>query len=131
MITLLLITNRFADGTQICLVTYMFLLCQHLDSNCIQVLAPENMEGLNSGRYEAGEHIGHLRKESSCKLAPILDKLIDADMVDSVSFDCYLRDNDTTHPRNGYYLHIVVRSSNSVDFNKKLLSLFIESDLLS
>lgn len=128
---IILVLNPFVDGTQICLGTYMFLSCQQLDSNCIQVLAPENLEGLNSGRYEAGEHIGHLRKESSSKLAPILDKLIDSNMLDTVSFDCYLRDNDTTHARNGYCLHIVVRSSNSIDFNKKLLSLFIQSDLLS
>lgn len=101
----------------------------NLDSNCIQVLAPSNMEGFNSGRYEAGEHIGHLRKESSSKLAPILDMLIKTDMLHSLSFDCYLRDNDTTHARNGYCLHIVVMSSNTIEFNSTLLSLFRESEL--
>ena len=107
----------------------MLLTCYLLDSNCIQVLAPKDMRGLNSGRYEAGEHIGHLRKESSSKLAPILDQLIDTDMLHSLTFDCYLRDNDTSHARNGYSLHIVVMSSNSIEFNTKLLSLFRECEL--
>ena len=76
MITLLLITNRFADGTQICLVTYMFLLCQHLDSNCIQVLAPENMEGLNSGRTKLENTLDTSARKVHANWLPFLINLL-------------------------------------------------------
>ena len=102
-----------------------------LDSNCIQVLAPDDSEGTNWGKYEPGEHIGNLRKEYAARLAPIIDALIDTDELDSITFDCCLRDGDTTHDRNGYYLHVLVMSSNTSEFNLKLSSLFRESQLES
>lgn len=107
----------------------MLLTCHRSDSNCIQVRAPRNMEGSNRGSFETGEHIGHLRRETSVKLSPIIDTLHDTNMLHTVTFDCFLRDNDTTHARNGYSLHVVVMSSNSMEFNLKLLSLFNDSEL--
>lgn len=93
------------------------------------MLAPDDSVGNNQGKYEPGEHIGNLRKEYAARLAPIMDALIDADMLDSVTFDCCLRDGDTSHARDGYYLHVIVLSSNSEDFNSDLGLLFRESEL--
>ena len=93
------------------------------------MLAPDDCEGNNQGKYEPGERIGNLRKEYAARLAPIMDALIDADMLDSVTFDCCLRDDDTSHARDGYYLHVIVLSSNSEDFNSDLRVLFRESEL--
>ena len=80
-------------------------------------------------RENISQEIGNLRKEYAPRLAPIMDTLIDADMLDLVTFDCCLRDGDTSHARDGYYLHVIVWSSNSIDFNIDLHSLFRESEL--
>lgn len=124
-----LINDRSADRILSTSLIHMSLAFKRIDSNCIQVLAPHNMEGCNSGRYEAGEHIGHLRRETSVKLAPILDILKDTNMLHTVTFECCLRDNDTSHARNGYSLHVNVMSSNTKEYNLKLLSLFTDSQL--
>ena len=102
-----------------------------LDSNCIQVLAPDDSEGTNWGKYEPEEHIGNLHKEYAARLAPIIDTLIDADELDSVILNCCLRDGDTTHDKNGYSLHVIVMSNNTSEFNFNLSSLFRESQLES
>jgi hypothetical protein len=104
--------------------SYGIICIYLLDSNCIKVLAPDNMEGDNQGHYEPGEHIGHLRREWAAKLAPILDFLFDTDTLHNVTLDCNLKDNDTTHDRNGYWLNVVVLSSHSAEFNTKLSSFF-------
>ena len=46
------------------------------------MLAPDDSEGNNQGKYEPGERIGNLCKEYAARLAPIMDALIDADMLD-------------------------------------------------
>ena len=86
-----------------------FLICLFsTDANCVQVLAPDNVGGLNKGDFHPGEHIGHLKREWAAKLAPILDDLICTNMLHLVSFDCYLRDGDTSHQKKGYTLNIVI-----------------------
>ena len=52
------------------LTQYVF---HYPDDKCIQVLAPDDFEGVNNGAYYINEHIGHLRKEWFAKLAPVID----------------------------------------------------------
>lgn len=99
------------------------------DANCIQVRAPDNMDGSDSGSYEPGEHIGHLGREWAAKLAPIIDYLLASNTLYSVTFECCLCDGDTSHARNGYTLNIVVSSINKEEFNQNLLLLLRESHL--
>lgn len=83
------------------------------------MLAPDDHNGPNKGTYIPGEHIGHLRREWAAKLAPIIDKLTDCDMLQFISFDCLLCESDTNHSRNGYALTVVVMSAS--DDNKSYL----------
>ena len=83
------------------------------------MLAPDDHNGSNKGTYIPGEHIGHLRREWAAKLAPIINKLTDLDMLQFVSFDCLLCESDTNHSRNGYALTVVVMSAS--DDNKSYL----------
>lgn len=99
------------------------------DSNCIQVRAPDNMDGSNSGSYEPGEHIGHLGREWAAKPAPIIDYLIESHTLHSVTFECCLCDGDTSHARKGYTLNIVIFSTNKEEFNLNLISLLRGSNL--
>ena len=118
----------------------MYLLCLSVDNshvtvnfspdeNCIQVRAPDDCDGNNRGLYRINEHIGHLRKEYSARLAPIIDELTVTGMLSSVKFDCFLRDSDTTHHRNGYCLNIVVMCSHTSEFCDYLKNVFIDSNL--
>ena len=66
------------------------------DSNCIQVLAPSDSGGLNVGTYCRREHIGHISREFSALLAPILDEF---SSVSSVTFKLLPMYSDTNHSR--------------------------------
>lgn len=93
------------------------------------MLAPDDYDGNNLGTFSPNEHIGHILKEYAARLAPIIDDLAATGMLNSVQFDCFLRDNDTTHHRNGYYLNVVVMCSNTSDFCSYLRNAFIENNL--
>ena len=99
------------------------------DSSCIQVRAPDNMDGSNDGHYVPGEHIGHLGREWAAKLAPIIDYLLESHTFHYVTFECCLCDGDTSHARKGYTLNVVVFSTNKEEFNLNLVSLLRESNL--
>ena len=90
--------------------TFFYYYIYFSDPNCIKVLAPDDHNGSNKGAYISDEHIGHLRREWATKLAPIIEKLIDLDMLQFASFDCLLCESDANHSRNGYVLTIVVKS---------------------
>ena len=91
-------------STALKLVTDMasYRVLIYLDANCVQVLAPNNLNGVNKGVHHPGEHIGHIKMEWAAKLARIIDELIDTNTLNTVCFDCYLSDGDTTHARKGY-----------------------------
>ena len=78
------------------------------------MLAPDDLHGRNKGTYTPGEHIGHLRREHSSQLAPVIDALIDSDMMRFITIECNLNDMDTNHSRKRYTLSVVVMSD-SVD----------------
>ena len=83
------------------------------------MLAPDDYNGPNKGNYIPGEHIDHLRCEWAAKLAPIIDKLTDFDMLQFISFDYVLCESDANHSRNGYALTVVVMSAS--DHSKSYL----------
>lgn len=99
------------------------MFTSYADNNCIQVRAPDNVGGCNKGNYDPGEHIGHLKREWAAKLAPILDELEHSNMLDFVSFDCHLDDNDTSHRRKGYSLNIVIMCRDIPGLSKKIVNL--------
>ena len=95
------------------------------DSNCIQVLAPSDSGGLNVGTYCRREHIGHISREFSALLAPILDEF---SSVISVTFKLLLMYSDTNHSRAGYDLDLEV-SSSDVSQNSHVLFKFSAANL--
>ena len=99
------------------------------DRNCIQVRAPDSVSGCNTGAYDPGEHIGHLKREWSAKLAPILDYLTCRGMLDSVRFDCFLSEGDTNHTKKGYNLNIVIMCCDITALSEKLENLLAISEL--
>lgn len=94
------------------------------------MLAPDDYDRNNHGVLSPNEHIGHMLKEYAARLAPIIDDLAATGMLNSVQFDCFLRDSDTAHQRNGYYLNIVVMcNSNTSEFCSYLRNIFIAHNL--
>ena len=85
------IPSEFDRGIQL----IIFNNYHHQDPNCIQVRAPRVKGGLNIGHFEQYEHIGHMAREFSSKLAPILDQY--ATSGDSVDFNFHLCYSDTNH----------------------------------
>ena len=89
------------------------------------MLAPDDLHGRNKGTYTPGEHIGHLRREHSSQLAPVIDALIDSDMLRFITIECNLTDMDTNHSRKGYTLSVVVMSDSvDVAFTSMVRNLF-------
>ena len=76
------------------------------DVNCIQVLAPEEINESNCGIFNPGEHIGHLTKDFSSLIAPILDMCED---LLYPAFECHLQYSDTNYTRVGYDVDIIIR----------------------
>ena len=101
----------------------------YADANCVQVRALDNLLGVNTGTFYPGEHIGHLKREWAAKLAPLIDYLVCNNMLHLVSFDCYLRDGDTTHQKKGYLLNIVVMCRDIEVLTRKLANLITINNL--
>ena len=91
--------------------------------------APDNLGEVNKGNFYPREHIGHLKREWAAKLAPIIDYLVCNNMLHLVSFDCYLRDGDTTHQKKGYSLNIIVMCHDIEVLSSKLANLIAINNL--
>lgn len=111
------------------LMSYVNVYNTCADTNCVQVRAPDTFGGCNTGAYDPGEHIGHLKREWSAKLAPIIDYLISSGMLDSVRFDCVLSEGDTNHTKSGYILNIIIMCCDITALSDKLENLLAISEL--
>ena len=97
-----------------------------LDPNCLQIRAPASKDGKNLGHFELKEHIGHVKKEFTSLLAPIVD-LHDGNA--DIAFHVILNYSDTNHSRVGYEVDIVVMTNCSTTFNEQLIQQFIVANL--
>lgn len=78
----------------------------------MQVRAPNALNDQNRGVFTPGEHLGHITKDFSSLIAPILDMCENASYP---AFECLLQYSDTNHSRAGYDVDIIIRSiQNSV-----------------
>jgi hypothetical protein len=61
----------------------------------------------NRGEFTPEEHIGHITKDFSSLIAPIL---ILCEIACYPAFECHLQYSDTNHSRAGYDVDIIIRS---------------------
>ena len=87
------------------------------DVNCIQVRAPQENSESNCGIFNPGEHIGHITKEFSFLIAPILDMCED---LPNPAFECHLQYSDTNHTRFGYDVDVVITICQYSKYNQDL-----------
>ena len=71
--------------------------------------------------------MGHLTREFSSRIAPILDQY--AKLTDDVAFNIHLNYSDTNHTRAGYEIDIVVMSNCSLEFNNLLEQQLLTANL--
>lgn len=90
------------------------------DPNCIQIRAPRDFNDQNQGVYCPGEHIGHLTKDFSSKIAPIL---VLCEAAYYPAFECHLQYTDTNHSRAGYDVDVIIRNFQTTMSNQELFRL--------
>ena len=69
---IVLISNRVHMKHMGSLDNFLISICLS-DANCIQIRAPQEKNDFNCGIFNPGEHIGHITKDFSSLIAPILD----------------------------------------------------------
>ena len=62
----------------------------------------------NRGVFAPGEHIGHITKDFSSVIAPIL---VQCEIACYTVFECHLIYSDTNHSRAGYDVDVIIRSN--------------------
>lgn len=101
----------------------------------MQILAPQIGGSSGGNIFTAGQHVGHVARECSEVLAPLMDDGFVSDSCDSDDFnynsgfrlECHLLSNDTNKTKKGYPVSIIVLSNNSSSWVHCLAIMFSDS----
>lgn len=101
----------------------------------MQILAPQLGGSIGGNKYTAGQHFGHVARECSAVLAPLMDSGFVSDSCDGddynymsgFSLECHLISNDTNKTKKGYPVSIIVLSNNSASWVRHLATIFSEN----
>ena len=89
---------------------------------------------MKGNKYDPGQHIGHIARNCSEVLSPLMDGGLPSDSCDSDNciydsgfvFQCHLSSNDTNKSKDGYPVDIIVLSNNSASWVLQLHKYFLE-----
>lgn len=100
----------------------------------MQILAPQLGRGSRGNIYAAGQNFGHVARECSEVLAPLMNNGFVGDSCDSDYFaynsgfrlECHLLSTDTNKTKKGYPVCIIVLSNKSPSWVQCLATMLSE-----